>query len=109
MIHWGGQRQQMMCIFYGEVRTSSQNRWGFQIVSGNYSMFISDSIDKGGFNTDRVSNEPKEWNLITVLDEGQLVSGSRKCYVNGVLVNSSSVAPSLPSFFNGNTNESWYI
>jgi len=87
--------------FLWRSATSSQNRWGFQIVSGNYSMFISDSIDKGGFNTDRVGNEPNEWNLITVLDEGQVVSGSRKCYVNGVLVNSSPVAPSLPSFFNG--------
>jgi hypothetical protein len=83
--------------FLWRAATSSQSRWGFQIASGNYSMFISDSIDKGGFNTDRVSNEPNEWNLITVLDEGQVVSGSRKCYVNGVLVNSSGV----PTFFNG--------
>jgi len=86
--------------FLWRSATSSQNRWGLQIFS-TYSMFISDSIDKGGFNTDRVGNEPNEWNLITVLDEGQVVSGSRKCYVNGVLVNSSPVAPSLPSFFNG--------
>ena len=83
--------------FFWRGATSSESRWGFQIASGNYSMFISDSIDRGGFNTDRVSNEPKEWNLVTVLDEGQLVSGSRKCYVNGVLVNSSGV----PTFFNG--------
>ena len=80
--------------------TSSQMRWGFTI-GNNYGMTISDSIDRGTFTTDRVSNEPNEWNLITVLDEGKLVSGSRKCYVNGVLVNSSPVAPSLPTFFNG--------
>jgi len=86
--------------FLWRSATSSESRWGLQITS-NYSMFISDSIDRGGFNTDRVSNEPNEWNLITVLDEGKLVSGSRKCYVNGVLVNSSPVAPSLPTFFNG--------
>ena len=86
--------------FLWRSATSTESRWGLQI-GGNYSMFISDSVNRGGFNTDRITNEPNEWNLITVLDEGQLVSGSRKCYVNGVLVNSSPTSPSIPTFFNG--------
>ena len=69
--------------------TSSGSRWGFQL-GDNYSLFLSDSINSGGFNTDRISNEPNKWNLITLTDEGQLLTeGNRKCYVNGELVNSS--------------------
>lgn len=80
--------------------TSSQLRWGFEIGTV-YRLTIGDSITRGSFDTPRSGNEPNEWNLITVLDEGELVSGSRKCYVNGVLVNSSPASPNIPTFFNG--------
>ena len=69
--------------------TSSFMRWGLQI-GNNYGMVVSDSIDRGVFTTDRVSNEPKEWNLITITDIGQLVSDNLSCYVNGELVNTET-------------------
>jgi hypothetical protein len=59
-------------------------------------MTIGDSIDRGTFTTDRVSNEPEEWNLITITDVGELVDGNLKCYVNGVLVNQGTF-----TFLNG--------
>ncbi len=65
--------------------TSSQMRWGFGIGT-NYGMTIGDSIERGTFITDRVSNEPKEWNLITITDVGELVTNNLSCYVNGELV-----------------------
>lgn len=71
--------------------TSSLMRWGLQI-GNNYGMVVSDSINKGVFTTDRVSNEPKEWNLITITDIGQLVSDNLSCYVNGELVNTGTGA-----------------
>lgn len=75
--------------------TSSQMRWGFSI-GANYSMTIGDSIDRGTFTTDRVSNEPKEWNLITITDVGELVTNNLSCYVNGELVNQDT-----STFLNG--------
>ena len=75
--------------------TSSQMRWGFGI-GGSYGMTISDSIDRGTFITDRVSNEPQEWNLITITDVGELVTNNLKCYVNGELVNQDT-----STFLNG--------
>ena len=86
--------------FLWRSATSSQIRWGFEIGTV-YRLTIGDSITRGSFDTTRSGNEPNEWNLITVLDEGELVSGSRKCYVNGELINSSPVAPTIPTFFNG--------
>jgi hypothetical protein len=75
--------------------TSSQMRWGFGI-GDNYAMTIGDSIDRGTFTTDRVSNEPKEWNLITITDVGELVTNNLSCYVNGELVNQDT-----STFLNG--------
>ena len=75
--------------------TSSQMRWGFGI-GNNYGMTIGDSIDRGTFTTDRVSNEPQEWNLITITDVGELVTNNLKCYVNGELVNQDT-----STFLNG--------
>jgi hypothetical protein len=75
--------------------TSSQMRWGFGI-GNNYGMTIGDSIDRGTFTTDRVSNEPKEWNLITITDVGELVTNNLSCYVNGELVNQDT-----STFLNG--------
>lgn len=75
--------------------TSSQMRWGFGI-GDNYGMTIGDSIDRGTFTTDRVSNEPKEWNLITITDVGELVANNLSCYVNGELVNQDT-----STFLNG--------
>ena len=75
--------------------TSSQMRWGF-LIGNNYGMTVSDSIDKGTFTTDRVSNEPKEWNLITITDVGELVTNNLSCYVNGELVNQDT-----STFLNG--------
>lgn len=75
--------------------TSSQMRWGFAI-GNNYGMTIGDSIDRGTFTTDRVSNEPKEWNLITITDVGELIDGNLRCYVNGELVNQDTF-----TFLNG--------
>ncbi len=75
--------------------TSSQMRWGFG-VGNNYGMTIGDSIDRGTFTTDRVSNEPKEWNLITITDVGELVTNNLSCYVNGELVNQDT-----STFLNG--------
>ena len=75
--------------------TSSQMRWGFGI-GNNYGMTIGDSIDRGTFITDRVSNEPKEWNLITITDVGELVTNNLSCYVNGELVNQDT-----STFLNG--------
>jgi len=75
--------------------TSSQMRWGFGI-GGSYGMTIGDSIDRGTFITDRVSNEPQEWNLITITDVGELVTNNLKCYVNGELVNQDT-----STFLNG--------
>ena len=75
--------------------TSSQMRWGMSI-GVNYGMTIGDSIDRGTFTTDRVSNEPNEWNLITITDVGELVDGNLKCYVNGELVNQGT-----STFLNG--------
>ena len=69
--------------------TSSLMRWGLQIRDG-YSMITSNSIDKEVFTTDRVSNEPKEWNLITITDTGQLAPDNLSCYVNGELVNTGT-------------------
>ena len=69
--------------------TSSQMRWGF-LIGNNYGMTVSDSINKGTFTTDRVSNEPKEWNLITITDIGEMVSDNLSCYVNGELVNTET-------------------
>jgi len=69
--------------------TSSSMRWGLQI-GNSYGMVVSDSINKGVFTTDRVSNEPKEWNLITITDIGQLVSDNLSCYVNGELINTGT-------------------
>ena len=69
--------------------TSSQMRWGF-LIGNNYGMTVSNSIDKGTFTTDRVSNEPKEWNLITITDIGEMVSDNLSCYVNGELVNTET-------------------
>ena len=75
--------------------TSSQMRWGFGI-GDNYGMTIGDSIDRGTFTTDRVSNEPQEWNLITITDVGELVTDNLSCYVNGELVNQDT-----STFLNG--------
>jgi len=75
--------------------TSSETRWGFSI-GNNYSMTIGDSIDRGTFTTDRISNEPKEWNLITITDVGELVTNNLSCYVNGELVNQDT-----STFLNG--------
>jgi hypothetical protein len=75
--------------------TSSQMRWGFGI-GNNYGMTIGDSIDRGTFTTDRVSNEPQEWNLITITDVGELVTNNLSCYVNGELVNQDT-----STFLNG--------
>lgn len=75
--------------------TSSQMRWGFGI-GNNYGMTVGDSIDRGTFTTDRVSNEPKEWNLITITDVGELVTNNLSCYVNGELVNQDT-----STFLNG--------
>ena len=75
--------------------TSSQMRWGFGI-GNNYGMTIGNSIDRGTFTTDRVSNEPKEWNLITITDVGELVTNNLSCYVNGELVNQDT-----STFLNG--------
>jgi len=75
--------------------TSSQMRWGFGIGS-NYGMTIGDSINRGTFTTDRVSNEPKEWNLITITDIGVLEPNHLSCYVNGELVNQDT-----STFLNG--------
>ena len=59
--------------------TSSLMRWGF-LIGNNYGMTVSDSINKGTFTTDRVSNEPKEWNAplghtthLTTADKSGLV------------------------------------
>ena len=51
---------------------------------------------EGTFTTDRVSNEPKEWNLITITDVGELVTNNLSCYVNGELVNQDT-----STFLNG--------
>jgi hypothetical protein len=75
--------------------TSSQMRWGFGI-GNNYGMTIGDSIDRGTFTTDRVSNEPQEWNLITITDIGVLEPNNLSCYVNGELVNQDT-----STFLNG--------
>ena len=75
--------------------TSSQIRWGFGI-GVSYGMTVGDSIDRGTFITDRVSNEPQEWNLITITDVGELVTNNLKCYVNGELVNQDT-----STFLNG--------
>jgi len=75
--------------------TSSLMRWGF-LIGNNYGMTVSDSINKGTFTTDRVSNEPKEWNLITITDVGELVTNNLSCYVNGELVNQDT-----STFLNG--------
>ena len=75
--------------------TSSEMRWGFNI-GDNYSMTVGDSIDRGTFTTDRISNEPKEWNLITITDVGELVTNNLSCYVNGELVNQDTA-----TFLNG--------
>ena len=75
--------------------TSSEMRWGFNI-GNNYSMTVGDSIDRGTFTTDRISNEPKEWHLITITDVGELVTNNLSCYVNGELVNQDTA-----TFLNG--------
>ena len=61
------------------------------------SVNVSDSINRVNFGPTRADNEPKEWNLVTITDEGEFISGSRKCYINGELVLSSGV----PTFLNG--------
>jgi len=76
--------------------TSSQIRWGFYIGNLNYAMTIGNSIDRSTFLTDKLSNEPKEWNLITITDVGELVDSNLKCYVNGELVNEGT-----STFLNG--------
>jgi len=75
--------------FFWRSGTSSFTRWGMQI-GNNYSLAISDSLNRDTFNTDRITNEPKEWNLITITDIGQLVSDNLSCYVNGELVNTET-------------------
>jgi len=69
--------------------TSSLTRWGFGI-GNSYGMTVSDSINKDVFTTDRVSNEPKEWNLITITDTGVIEPNNLSCYVNGELVNTET-------------------
>ena len=69
--------------------TSSQTRWGFGI-GNSYGMTVGDSITRGTFTTDRVSNEPKEWNLITITDTGVMEPNNLSCYVNGELVNTGT-------------------
>jgi hypothetical protein len=69
--------------------TSSQMRWGFGI-GVSYGMTVGDSIDRGTFTTDRVSNEPQEWNLITITDTGVMEPNNLSCYVNGKLVNTGT-------------------
>ena len=75
---------------------SSLSRWGLQLGT-LISVNVSDSINRTNFGPTRVDNEPKEWNLVTITDEGKFISGSRKCYINGELVLSSGV----PTFLNG--------
>ena len=75
--------------------TSSRMRWGFSI-GVNYAMTITDSINRVTFTTNRVSNEPNEWNLITITDTGILEPNNLKCYVNGELVNQAA-----STFLNG--------
>lgn len=78
--------------FTWKAASSSTSRWGLQIGS-NYGLVVSDSIDKGVFATDRVSNEPKKWNLLTVTDIGQSVADNLSCYINGELVNTGTGLP----------------
>lgn len=75
--------------------TSSRMRWGLGI-GVSYGMTITDSINRVVFTTDRVSNEPNEWNLITITDTGVLEPNNLKCYVNGELVNQGT-----STFLNG--------
>tara|TARA_R110001592_G_scaffold47254_1_gene149921 strand:+ start:1039 stop:2046 length:1008 start_codon:yes stop_codon:yes gene_type:complete len=85
----GGSTPLNDAYFRYRIASSSQTRWGMQIGQ-NYGMFLSNSDDNGGFQVDRVSNEPNEWNNVVYTDEGQLLTaGNRKWYVNGELVKSS--------------------